>query len=247
MNNFDDINKLFDDLNQPTNPPEGSEAKPAKGGYTDRQAKKKEIKANWNADNMGVDTKALSMRTNLKRVVFNESGITEAIEQLDRLPEPGEAIHTIMGGHFNGFDVIPAIHRMSGKPLHDLHIATLGFNLKNNKNLCQMIDDGAITGETILIASAVFAQMDGNVYRQAKENLETRGGMLSNTRNHAKIIACRCGDDFYVTEGSGNLRSCSSLEQLQVINSEELYHFHARWIRNVAENNQLPDTPPTNK
>lgn len=230
----DDIKKLFEGLNKTPEPAKKNARQKAK----DDEAARDKLKATWTPENLPIDAKALVIRTKLNRVVFNEGGITEAIAQLDRLPEKDEAIHMMMGGHFNGFDLIPAICRMAGKPLEDLHIATLGFNLRNNKNLCQMIDDGEITGQTVLVASQHFAQMDPNVYRQAKENLESRGGTMNSTRNHAKIIAAKCGESYFVCEGSANLRSCSSLEQLQVINSREIYDFHRKWIREIADHRE---------
>lgn len=231
-----DPNKFLEDLaRQPAPEKKPKDPEPAKKGYRAREEEKAKIRSSWKPQDHAVDAKKLALRTELKRVVFNESGITEAIDQIARLPEPGEAIHMIMGGHFNGFDILPAVSRMAKAPIRDLHIATLGFNIGNNRQLCQMIDDGLIQGRTTLIASEVFAKMDGRVFAEAKENLESRGGRLANTRNHAKIIACRIGEAYLVTEGSGNLRSCSALEQLTIMNSQPVHDFHVAWINQVAD------------
>lgn len=188
----------------------------------------------------GLNTATLSVRTwEKKRIMLNEPGIACAVTQITRLPEPGETFHSIMGGDFHGFDLIPAMQRIAGQPLTGLRIATYSFSQKNILQLCKMIDTGLVTGPVTLVVSIFFAKTDPNVFAKAQQEIASRGGTLAITRNHAKVIAARLGDagEFIVCETSANLRSCLSLEQFTITGSRELYEFHRAWIEHIATNN----------
>lgn len=176
-----------------------------------------------------------------KRIIMNEPGIENAIAQIKTLPEPEHTYHSIMGGDFHGFDMVPTIQRLAGHPLRGLHIATLGFNQRNNLQLCRMMDEGLVEGPVTIVASTYFGQADPKVFSAAKQELESRGSRLASTRNHAKIIAAETGPPdnpaFIVIETSANLRSCNALEQFSIANSEPLYRFHCRWIDEIASQN----------
>lgn len=232
MNDPNDVANFLAGLNnQPPPPPE---PKRGKGGKN-QTATSEKPKLPPPGEASGLDTQNLSVRTwQKKRILMNEPGIENAIAQIKELPQPEWSFHSIMGGDFHGFDMIPTIQRLAGKPLQDLRIATLGFNQRNNLQLCRMIDEGLVTGPVTIVASMYFAQSDPRVFAAAKAELEARGSTLANTRNHAKIIACQAGDDFYVIETSANLRSCNSLEQFTIANSEPLYRFHRQWIEAIA-------------
>jgi len=184
----------------------------------------------------GLNTGAMECRTwEKKRIFLNEPGIANAIAQIKRLPEPSESFHSIMGGDFHGFDIVPTIQRLAGIPLVDLRIATYSFSQKNILQLCKMIDTGLVLGPVTIVTSLFFAKTDGNVFAKAVAEVVARGGKLAITRNHAKVIACRTGDDFIVCETSANLRSCLSLEQFTLTNSRDLYWFHRTWIEHIAD------------
>ncbi len=195
------------------------------------------------ADEMAIGTAlkncATVHRRKVKEIVLNEEGIAAGMEQIKRLPEPGESLHCIMGGHYHGFDVIPIIQRLSGRAIRTLTLATLGFSKKNTQQLCLMAENGQITGRVDVLASEYFAKADANIYVAAKEAIEAlpAGGRLEFTRNHAKIILADCGRGHrYVVESSANLRSCVSLEQFQINNDAGLFRFHRRWIAAMIRN-----------
>lgn len=174
--------------------------------------------------------------TSTAKIMLNVRGIDEAVKQLVRLPAEGETLHFVMSGNYHGFDMIPAVHRLSpgGEPITRLVVATLGFSRKNNLQMCKMIDDGMIVGTSVfIVCSEFFAKTDANVYKMAKEDIEARGGCLRITRNHAKIIAIQLAGNHIVTEGSANLRSCVNYEQVTMFNSRELFDFHAGWLSKI--------------
>lgn len=165
------------------------------------------------------------------RRFYDLSRVPNAAALLGDLPRAGETVHAIMAGDFHAWDLVPAICRMMGEPV-DLTLATLGFNLANNGNLCDMIDAGTVRRVTVL-CSHFFAKADPHVYEIAKEKLEARGQRILATRNHAKLLLFAAGRRFYVVEGSANLRSCNNLEQIAVTCDRRLYEFHKGWIERL--------------
>lgn len=241
-----DIAAILAGLNAPPPPPPGETPEPSKRPKNHANRKADELSAVQEVEAMkppgeaeGLNTATLNVRTwEKKRITFNEPGIANAVNQITRLPEPGESFHSIMGGDFHGFDIIPAIQRLAQAPLAELRIATYSFSQKNILQLCRMIDEGKVTGPVTLIVSLFFAKTDGNVFSKAVAEITQRGGQLKVTRNHAKVIAAKVEgtDDHLVVETSANLRSCLSLEQFTITNSVQLYAFHRGWIETVAVN-----------
>ncbi len=238
-----DINEFLRSLNQtpePTDQAAGSKRpKSHQQKQADELANVREVEAmKPPGEASGLNTGSMECRTwEKKRIMLNEPGIANAVAQIKALPEPGWSYHSIMGGDFHGFDIVPSIQRLAGQPLNDLRIATYSFSLKNILQLCKMIDTGLIAGSPVeLVVSLFFAKTDGNVFSKCKAVIEARGGKLAVTRNHAKVIGCQIGntDDFIVCETSANLRSCLSLEQFTLVNSRELYQFHRQWIEQIA-------------
>lgn len=232
-----DIAAILAALNQ-TSAPEPAEPK-GKGQHKSNVASSEKPKLPPPGEASGIDTRTLGITTwQKKRILMNEPGIENAIAQIETLPEPESTFHSIMGGDFHGFDMIPTIQRLAGKPLRGLRIATLGFNQKNNLQLCRMMDEGLIEGPVTVLASMFFAQSDPRVFAAAKAELEARGSILASTRNHAKIIATETEaagkPAWIVIETSANLRSCNSLEHFSIANSQPLYWFHRGWIEQIA-------------
>ena len=163
-----------------------------------------------------------------KRQFRNLAGTTRAVRQIRELPAPGFSLHCLMGGDFNGWDLVPAIHRMAGR-IEALHIATLGFNHANNLELCEMLDKGHI-GTVALICSHYFKGADPDVYQQAERELLARGQRITATRTHAKILLLDTAAGRFTVESSANLRSCKNIEQFALTHCPALYEFHREWI-----------------
>jgi len=171
-----------------------------------------------------------------KRRFYDLSRVPNAVALLGDLPRPGETVHAIMGGDFHAWDLVPAVQGMLGEPV-DLTVATLGFNLSNNGNLCDMIDAGKIRKATI-VCSDFFAKASADTFTVAEEKLQARGQRIIATRNHAKILLFATTGKartrrHFVIEGSANLRSCNNLEQIALTNDRGLYRFHAQWLEKL--------------
>ncbi len=232
-----DINAFLQGLGAPPAPADQPRQSAASRKQQEREAVAEIEKRKAPGEDSGLNTGAMQCRTwEKKRIILNEPGIRNAVGQIERLPEPGESFHSIMGGDFHGFDIIPAMQRLAGAPLAELRIATYSFSLKNILQMAKMIDTGLIAEAPTIVVSVFFAKTDGNVFAKCKEEIESRGGRLAITRNHAKVIAARIQgtDNYLVNETSANLRSCLSLEQFTITNSKPLYRFHRQWIEHIA-------------
>ncbi|NIL95825.1 MAG: hypothetical protein GTO62_01445 [Planctomycetales bacterium] len=164
--------------------------------------------------------------------------LRRALEHIDRLPQPGWAMHCVFPGNFNGWDFIPAVLRLiQPATLRHLAITTLSFNKRNSSQLLELIDSGAVA-RADLVASIFFEQAEGNVEMCAHlaSELRRRGSRFATCRNHTKVICAETTDHrHYVIESSCNLRSCGNLEQLTIFHDAGLLEFHAAWIGGLLD------------
>jgi hypothetical protein len=81
-----------------------------------------------------------------------------------------------------------------------------------------------------------MAKANAKVYAQAREELaEQRGGTVAAARAHCKVSVLDFADGArLVFEGSGNLSSCRTVEQVACINDHGLAAFHGAWIDRLA-------------
>lgn len=168
-----------------------------------------------------------------RRRFYDLSQIENAVRFIDRLPEQDETIHAVMGGDFDGWSLIPAIRRLSGEPITELIVCTLGFNAANNQHLCRMIDSGDVERVTVL-CSVYFKAADADTFNAARERLEQRGQRLFSARNHAKVILAETAGAHYCVESSANLRSCRNVEQFTLTQSKAVFDFHKTWIERLT-------------
>ena len=180
---------------------------------------------------IGFTNRVTTRATN--RRLYDLREVPNAIRLLTPLPEKHETIHAIMGGDFAAWDLVPAILKLIGRPIKKLHMATLGFNLKNSGHLADLVQQGQIT-TAVVICSDFFAKSEPNTFRIAKTRFETLGIRITSTRTHAKIQTLDFGEPYIVVESSANLRSCNNLEQVTITNDRNLLDFHEKWIKQAS-------------
>lgn len=162
------------------------------------------------------------------------------IEHLIKLPADGETVHFIIDGRFEPADIIPATRRLSDPAIiKDLTVTTLGLNEDNVSTICRGLDAGKIGTATILV-SHYFRHAERPLFEWMKAEIESRHGRVRGLRMHAKLILMEMTDGrFFTVEGSANLRSCNSVEQLTMTNGRELLEFHRNWIEDfIASSKQ---------
>jgi hypothetical protein len=155
-----------------------------------------------------------------------------AIEQIIHLPQPGESLHFIVDGRFEPCDLIPATRRLSDPAtIRRLDVTTLGLNSDNVQCIARGMDQGKI-GECLILVSQYFAKVDKLDYAILQDEITKRNGRVNAVRTHSKLILMEMtdGSNWYTIEGSGNLRSCNSIEQFVMTNDRALLLFHRAWI-----------------
>jgi hypothetical protein len=177
----------------------------------------------------------LTRRAALRRT----ARLRRAAEALGRLPSAGEAVHFLIEAFFDPCDLLAAACRAHPAPCDRLRTSTLSFSACNVRQLAGLIDAGLVRGLTLL-CSDWMKDANARVYALARQELaEERGATVAAARCHAKVSALHFADGAtLVFEGSGNLSSCRTVEQVTAVNDPALAAFHAAWIDRLAQ------TPP---
>ena len=175
-----------------------------------------------------------------RRQYLTLTRVANAAKALESLPENGESTHLIARGHFDAFDLVPAVLRMAAPAtIAELNIATLGFNERNAATLLELLDGGI--GRVTFICSKYFSGMsDGKpVFEALCRDLGERGHPITSARCHAKILGFELTDGrCIVSESSANLRSCRNIEQFVITHDRDLLEFHRRWMADVLERSE---------
>lgn len=173
----------------------------------------------------------IERRRSAKRELLDARHEKNAIEHILRLPDEGWSFHFVIDGRFHPCDLIPATRRLSHPAtIKRLDITTLSYNLENVATLCRGIDQGKI-GSVLLVPSVYFEKVEKPLFQHTKEELESRGSRVVAGYVHAKLILMEMTDGrCFTIEGSGNLRSCKSIEQFVMTNDRALLEFHRGWI-----------------
>lgn len=188
-------------------------------------------------DRLRLDQVRLShRRRNARHVTRDGRGAANAAAVIGRLPKPGEVLHIVTDGSYTGAEVIPAILTLAGAPATEVIVSTLSFSRANVDLLARLIQERQIRRLTLL-ANIYFRRTAGNeaIYSYAEEQLDPTRAMLLSPRVHAKITLIRTTNGRRITiEGSANLRSCLSVEQLTITDDANTYRFHRQWLMHVA-------------
>lgn len=179
----------------------------------------------------GVKNNLAIRRKTIKRQFVNARHEKNALEHLITLPELSESIHIVIGGQFEPCDLIPAIRRLSHPAIISrLDISTLGFNHDNVATIARGIDQAKIKTANV-VCSKYFARLEKASFEFLKNEITSRGGRVNWGQTHAKLILLEMSDGrFFTVDGSANLRSCSSIEQINITQDPELLLFHRSWL-----------------
>lgn len=146
---------------------------------------------------------------------------------LDPLPAPGESAHLVLPGNVPLGAVL--WHIIDAVDPGPLAVSTLGFNRAWIAGLIDRLRSRTIT-KAIVICSDYFAKADAAEFQEALQLLAPWPVTLTAGRTHAKVGVFGP----YSMEGSANLRSCRSTENVVVSNDQGLADFHRKWIHELA-------------
>jgi hypothetical protein len=157
--------------------------------------------------------------------------LRRAKDAIGQLPQEGEAVHFLIEAYFDPADLIEVACRAHPVPCAHLRTATLSFSGRNVRQMVGLIDAEMVRKLTLL-CSDWMAKANAKVYAQAREELaEQRGATVAAARAHCKVSVLDFADGArLVFEGSGNLSSCRTIEQVACIRDDGLADFHAQWI-----------------
>lgn len=173
----------------------------------------------------------LHRRRVAKRALIDARREKNAIEHIIQLPDENESLHFVIDGRFEPCDLIPATRRLSDPAvIDDLVITTLGLNSDNIATIARGLDQGKIKRATVIV-SHYFKKAEPALYEMLRSEIEPRGGKVYGLRTHSKLILMEMSDGrCFTIEGSGNLRSCKSVEQFCFSNDRDLLSFHRTWL-----------------
>jgi hypothetical protein len=161
-----------------------------------------------------------------------------AVDVLRPLPQPGEAVHGVTDGSFSGWMLASAIVELLQPAVDVLTICTLGFNRENARDLCGLLDSGAVRS-CLLLVSDYFRSSDRTIFADIRRDLEARGHRVAIARSHAKLLLFEAGERQIVLETSANLRSSMNWEQFVISDDQQLLAFHRGWIKDlISEGSQ---------
>ena len=181
------------------------------------------------------DTRRHVSRSN-RAILKDARHLNNVIEDLGDLPTPGTAIHLLTAKRFSTFNIIEAILKLRAPAtIEDLRISTLGFSRTNVEALAEMLDSHQVERLTFVF-SIYFRSLEKASCENMMAELGRRGARIISLLQHSKVLTIQTSDgQNYVTEGSGNLRSCASLENVTIYNDPELLRFHNGWIDSLFE------------
>lgn len=156
---------------------------------------------------------------------------------LDSLPEAeGDRLHAIVCGDFVYMDLVTGIIDRQGEPLA-LTLTTLSLSMKNLEAMDRLLKRFPAL-PIRLVLSHYFQSTSKELFVALETMLSKKFPdrfRLTIARSHAKLALIDYGPaaGCFVIEGSANLRSSGSIEQLAIFRDRELYEMHAGWIEEL--------------
>lgn len=159
-----------------------------------------------------------------RRVAF----LRRANDALAVLPGEGESVHCLMTGYYDLMHVIAELCRREG-PVERLRMATLSYNARNLAEIERIIAEGVVR-RVDLLSSTFFRNHNRDLFKRTAESLTGRGAVAA-APSHAKVsLFAFASGGVMVFEGSANLRTNRSREQLMMTRDRGLHDWHAAWI-----------------
>ncbi len=188
--------------------------------------------------NIGVDSHTYRRRA-AKRAYENRLYQTAAGTQIGRMPDAGETIHMVVSAAYRTVDLIPAMLALKAPlPIVELYVATLSFNRQCLDLILELVNVGQVE-RFAFVVSTFSKNLEPAMFEYARAQLHRRGQRIVAMFNHCKVIAARFTDgESYTAEGSANIRSHSTTENVAVTNDAGLFDFHKGWME---EGLSLPD------
>lgn len=167
-------------------------------------------------------------RAGIKRLIRPEN----CAAVLANLPEgPDDRTHCILRGDFIFGDMLAMLltERLAAK----VRVSTLSMSLANARTLASLITTGR-AGSVSLLISHYFSEIEKDAMWPEVMKILRPHAKVTLARIHTKIITAEMLDGArYVFEGSANLRSSDTVENLCITNDPATHDFHAAWMDEI--------------
>jgi hypothetical protein len=161
----------------------------------------------------------------------------EAAGVLTALPEPGEALHSLITGRYDLMHLLVVLLGKVG-PARHVRIATLSYNGRNLSEMFHILD-GPNPPRLTLLCSCFFRDHNHELWEETIEGFRERGQRAAAARTHAKVITIEAASGVKLAlEGSANLRSNGNREQFLLANDASLHDWHAAWIDDLVSKHE---------
>ena len=159
--------------------------------------------------------------------------------ELAGLPEVGEQYRIVTQQQINAFSLIQYVAQQ--RTIDEMYITVYSINERTIMGLFELMDNGTLGKLSIVIADSM-RQLQPQRVEQLRIGHAQRTGRIriAFLYNHTKIAAMRCGNDYFVVEGSGNFSENARIEQYVFENNRDAYEHHKKWIETMIFD-------PTNK
>lgn len=160
----------------------------------------------------------------------------QKVDELEKIcpkPEQGDQYRIITEKQFNAFALILRI--IQDKTIDELYLAIYRINEPTVNAIIELIDAGKIKKGKFVISNFFNQTKKPEKWAIKLKEFCERNMNFDHiyTHNHAKVLACKSGSDFYVFEGSGNMSDNARIEQYVYENSKKSFEFHRDWINEL--------------
>lgn len=151
-----------------------------------------------------------------------------------RLPQKNELYFIWTLRSFNTFTFLQYIISKNER-IEELVLSSYNMGRVVIMALMKLYDEKAIIKLHVLLSDVSKSRFPKNYELINLESSKRSGVTVSYRWNHSKVALAKCGDDYFVIEGSGNFADNSRHEQYLFTNNKELSDFRKNWMLNEIE------------
>ena len=151
-----------------------------------------------------------------------------------RLPNINELYFIWTLRSFNTFTFLQYIISKRDR-IDDLVISSYNMGRVVIMALMKLYDSGAIEKLNVMLSDVSKSRFPKNYDLINLESSKREGVTVSYRWNHSKVALARCGENYYVVEGSGNFADNSRHEQYLFTNNKILFDFRKDWMLNEID------------
>lgn len=160
-----------------------------------------------------------------------QENISKVISKIEEcgIPKKGQQLRLITTKSFNSVAFIELI--AINEIINELLLVIFSINISAAKRIIELKNRGRIKEIKIIVSSIRNA---GHKLKSKAVKLLLESGLrIVFVNSHAKIMAIRTNQNYYVIEGSGNMSFNGRIEQYIIDNDKALYFFTKNWMKEI--------------